>query len=181
MPIILAVSRSAGHSFSKQNEPRIWLIEGLGVEGDAHAGITVRHRYTRRAAREVQPNLRQVHLIHAELFDELRKDGFQLYPGALGENITTRGVDLLNLPENTNLHIGRNAILKVTGLRTPCRQMDKFATRLSEAVMEKVDGLKKRRSRAGVMAVVINGGEIRPGDFVKLERPSGPAVPLRHV
>lgn len=144
MPVVIAISRSARHSFSKLNELGIWLTEGSGVDGDAHAGTTVRHRYAlRRASRSVH-NLRQVHLMHVELFEELRNVGFEIWPGALGENITTRGIDLLSLPEGTLLHLGKEAIVKLTGLRTPCRQLDKFAAGLSKAVVVQEDSTKKK-------------------------------------
>jgi hypothetical protein len=182
VPVIIAVSRSARHSFTKLNERGIWLTEGSGVDGDAHAGTTVRHRYAlRRASRSVQPNLRQVHLMHVELFDELRNVGFEIWPGALGENITTRGIDLLSLPEGTLLHLGKEAIVKLTGLRTPCRQMDKFAAGLSKAVMVQEDSTKKKQSRAGVMASVVKGGEVKPGDEIEIKLPPETSRPLRHI
>jgi hypothetical protein len=81
------------------------LIAGLGVAGDVHAGITVRHR-SRVAADPDQPNLRQVHLIRSELHDELSEAGYEVPPGGLGENVTTSGIDLLALPVGTILRFG---------------------------------------------------------------------------
>src|SRR6185369_7203833 len=120
---VIAVSLSGGHTMSKPNVTRIRLLEGLGVDGDAHMGATVKHR-SRVALDPTQPNLRQVHLIHAELLDELRAKGFNVTPGLMGENVTTRGIDLLALPAGTRLHLGRAAIIQVTGLRNPCYQLD---------------------------------------------------------
>jgi MOSC domain-containing protein YiiM len=182
MPVVIAVSRSARHSFTKLNELSIWLIEGSGVDGDAHAGITVRHRYAqKRSPRNLPPHLRQVHLMHVELFDELRAEGFEIWPGALGENITTQDIELLSLPEDTLLHIGKKAILKLTGLRTPCRQMDRFAAGLSKSVMAHKDSNKQKKSRAGVMALVIKGGEVKPGDEIEIKLPPETSRPLRHI
>jgi MOSC domain-containing protein YiiM len=129
---VAAVSFSPTHSFSKRNQPGITLIQGIGVEGDAHSGTTVKHR-SRVAADPTQPNLRQIHLIHSELFDELRTKGFHISPGQMGENITTRGIPLLQLPRGARLHIGQNAIVEVTGLRNPCKQLDDFQAGLMSA------------------------------------------------
>ena len=182
MAVVIAVSRSGRHTFTKLNEPSIWLIEGSGVDGDAHAGITVRHRYAlKKCPRPAPPNLRQVHLMHAELFDELSTEGFEVWPGALGENITTRGIDLLGLPQDTLLHLGKMAIVKLTGLRTPCRQMDKFAAGLAKAVMTRASQKKEKLSRAGVLAVVIKGGQVEPGNEIEVELPSGVPRALRHI
>ena len=122
-PRVVTVSRSAGHTMGKPNQERITLLAGLGVEGDAHAGVTVKHR-SRVAADPSRPNLRQVHLIHAELHDALASAGFAVAPGQMGENITTRGIDLLALPTGTRLHLGESAVVEVTGLRNPCTQLD---------------------------------------------------------
>src|SRR5450830_1555115 len=125
MSIVTAVSLSKGHHFSKPNALEIRLLTGLGVAGDAHMGETVKHR-SRVARDPTQPNLRQVHLLHEELFDELRGRNFTVKPGDMGENVTTRGVDLLGLPTGTRLHIGSSAVVEVTGLRNPWLQIDRF-------------------------------------------------------
>src|SRR6266853_6139114 len=123
--VVKAVSRSAEHTFSKPNEARITLLAGLGVEGDAHAGATVKH-LSRIFKFGNAPNLRQVHLMHSELFDELREAGFKVWAGLMGENVTTRGVGLLSLPTGARLHLGPEAVVEVTGLRNPCRQLNKL-------------------------------------------------------
>lgn len=176
---VVAVSRSAEHTFSKPNEAVVRLIGGLGVEGDAHAGTTVKHR-SRVARDPAQPNLRQVHLIHAELFDELRAAGFEVAPGGMGENVTTRGIDLLALPAGTVLRLGHEAVIQVTGLRNPCYQLDGFADGLMAATLDREAGGNLVR-KAGVMAIVLAGGEVRPGDEITVELPDGPHVPLRPV
>jgi MOSC domain-containing protein YiiM len=169
---VVAVSAARGHGFSKK--PQVWirLIAGLGVEGDAHAGTTVKHR-SRVARDPSQPNLRQVHLIHAELFDQLAAQGFTLAPGDIGENILTRGIDLLGLPTGTRLRLGNDAVIEVTGLRNPCVQIDRFRDGLTRAVLDRApDGTLIRK--AGVMAVVVAGGDVRPGDAIIAEPPQGP-------
>ncbi|MEV7005720.1 MOSC domain-containing protein [Streptosporangium sp. NPDC051022] len=174
-----AVSLSATHDFSKPNAPSIRLLAGLGVEGDAHLGVTVQHR-SRVAQDPAQPNLRQVHLIHAELHDELRTAGFTVEAGSLGENVTTRGLDLLALPRGTHLHLGGDAVVEVTGLRNPCVQIDWFQQGLLKAVLgHDEDGNLVRK--AGIMAVVLTGGEVRPGDEIRVTLPSGPHRPLERV
>lgn len=168
---VLAVSQSATHSMSKRPALSIRLIAGLGVEGDAHAGVTVKHR-SRVARDPTQPNLRQVHLIHAELHDELRAAGFALAPGQMGENITTRGIDLLSLPTGTRLHLGPDAVVEVTGLRNPCNQLNGLQPGLMNAVLDRdADGNLIRK--AGVMGIVLVGGDVRPGDAIGVEMPSG--------
>src|SRR3712207_5504408 len=134
--VVTSVSRSPGHTFSKATQPSIRLVAGLGVEGDAHAGVTVKHR-SRVAKDPTQPNLRQVHLIHAELHDELRAKGFEVAAGQMGENLTTRGIDLLGLPTGTRLRIGESAVVEITGLRNPCVQIDRFRKGLMKAVLDK--------------------------------------------
>jgi MOSC domain-containing protein YiiM len=174
---VVAVSRSPGHTFSKRNADAIRLLAGLGVEGDAHAGEKVRHRS--RVARDPdQPNLRQVHLIAAELYDELRAAGFPVVPGQLGENVTTRGVDLLGLGAGTRLRLA-DATVEVTGLRNPCRQLDALHRGLMAAVLDRDDRGRLIR-RAGVMGIVLTGGTVRPGDAVRIEPPAG-HVPLAPV
>jgi MOSC domain-containing protein YiiM len=177
--VVTAVSRSAAHTFSKPNQHGIWLIAGLGVHGDAHHGVTVKHR-SRVARDPSQPNLRQVHLIHAELHDELAAPGFAVTAGQLGENITTRGVDLLALPTGTRLLLGGTAVIEITGLRNPCVQLDRFSPGLMAAVLGRDEhgGLIRK---AGVMAVVVTGGMVRPGDSVRVLPPPHPHHPLRPV
>lgn len=178
-PRVEAVSLSPEHTFSKQLQPGVRLLAGLGVEGDAHAGRTVRHR-SRVAQNPEQPNLRQVHLIHAELLEELAGLGFTLRPGDLGENVLTRGLDLLNLPTGTRLHLGAEAVVEVTGLRNPCGQIDAFQPGLLAAVLGRDEhgGLIRK---AGVMGVVLTGGVVRPGDPVRAEVPPEPHRPLERV
>ncbi|HZH09557.1 MAG TPA: MOSC domain-containing protein [Microvirga sp.] len=176
---VIAVSRSPTHSFSKPNAASIRLVAGLGVEGDAHAGETVKHR-SRVKADPTQANLRQVHLIHAELFDELAAKGFSVAPGEMGENITTRGIDLLNLPTGTRLHIGTSAIVELTGLRNPCIQIDRFQKGLMAAVLDR-DGEGHLVRKAGVMGIVLTGGEVRPGDAITVSLPAEPHRRLERV
>jgi MOSC domain-containing protein YiiM len=176
---VIAVSCSPSHQFSKSPQLFVRLVEGLGVEGDAHAGATVKHR-SRVARDPSQPNLRQVHLMHAELFDELRPRGFALAPGELGENVTTQGVDLLGLPEGTRLHLGASAIIEVTGLRNPCIQLDRLHSGLLAAVLARgANGQLIRK--AGIMAIVVRSGEVGPGDPIRVELPPEPRRPLMPV
>ncbi|WP_435417948.1 MOSC domain-containing protein [Parerythrobacter aurantius] len=154
------------------------MIAGLGVEGDAHAGVTVQH-LSRVRADPSQPNLRQVHLIHKELFDELAIKGFYIRPGDLGDNLTTEHIDLLGLSRDTLLRIGEDVVLRVTGLRNPCAQIDAFAPGLLKEVAVKTPGGIMRK--AGIMAVVEHGGTVRPGDRIEIEAPSGPPIPLDRV
>jgi MOSC domain-containing protein YiiM len=169
---VVAVSASARHGVTKPGRAWILLVAGHGVEGDAHAGATVRHRSRRRRAPEL-PNLRQVHLLHAELHDELRAAGFALAPGQMGENVTTRGIDLLALPAGALLRLGDAAVVEVTGLRDPCRQLDGIAPGLMKATLERTpDGGLVRK--AGIMGVVREGGEVRAGDPIAVRLPDGP-------
>ena len=177
--VVLAVSRNATHTFSKQNQQRIRLLAGLGVEGDAHLGETVKHR-SRVAIDPTQPNLRQVHLIHAELHEELQSVGFQVSAGQMGENITTRGIDLLVLPTGTRLHLGDSAVVEVTGLRNPCRQLDRFQAGLMAAVLDRDEHGKLIR-KAGIMGIVLVGGEVRPNDPIRVELPPEPYQMLDKV
>jgi len=177
--VITAVSRSAGHTFSKQNQPGIRLLAGLGVEGDAHLGETVKHR-SRVARDPAQPNLRQVHLIHSELHDELRAAGFQVGAGQMGENVTTRGIDLLALPTGTRLHLGDTAVVEVTGLRNPCAQLDGLQPGLMAAVLARDEEGNLVR-KAGVMGIVLASGEVSPGDAIRAELPPPPHCPLQPV
>ena len=177
--IVTAVSAAPRHKFSKLTRESIRLLEGLGVEGDAHAGEKVKHR-SRARWNPTLPNLRQVHLIHAELHDELNARGFDVAPGDLGENVTTRGIDLLGLPRGTRLSLGDEAVIEITGLRNPCVQMDRFQDGLQKAVLDRdEDGGLVRRS--GVMAIVVTGGVVRPDDPIAVELPPEPHTPLAPV
>ena len=176
---VIAVSRSPTHTFNKPTQGSIRLLTGLGVEGDAHLGETVKHR-SRVARDPTQPNLRQVHLIHAELHDELRAAGFVVSAGQLGENVTTRGVDLLGLPTGTRLHLGKTAVVEVTGLRNPCVQLDHFQSGLMAAVLERDEHGRLIR-KAGIMSIVLAGGEVRPGDPIIIELPPEPHRALEPV
>jgi len=176
---IVAVSLRAGHHFSKTNAPAIRLIQGLGVDGDAHAGVTVKHR-SRVRRDPTQPNLRQVHLVHRELFDELQTKGFQIASGDIGENLTTAGIDLLALPRGTRLHLGSSAIVEVTGLRNPCIQLDQFQPGLMAATLDRDDQGNLIR-KAGIMSVVVAGGQVRSGDTIAVELPPAPHRRLEPV
>lgn len=177
--VVTAVSRSTTHSFSKPNLDSILLIESLEVAGDAHAGKTVQHR-SRVAMDPSQPNLRQVHLIHGELHDELNATGFKVAAGDMGENITTRGIDLLALPTDTRLHLGGTAVVQVTGLRNPCTQLDDFQEGLMKAVLGR-DARGNLIRKAGVMGIVLVGGEVWRGDPIRVELPPEPHRPLERV
>jgi hypothetical protein len=176
---VVAVSRGPRHKFSKETQMLIRLIAGEGVEGDAHRGVTVKHR-SRARFNPTLPNLRQVHLIHEELFDELRSAGYALAPGDVGENVLTRGIDLLALPEGTRLRIGSAAVIEVKGLRNPCIQMDRFREGLMQATLDRdADGNLIRK--AGVMGIVLAGGEVRPGEAITVEMPPLPHRALKSV
>jgi len=176
---VIAVSRKATHGVDKPNQLMIRLVAGHGVEADAHCGVTVKHR-SRVRQNPDQPNLRQVHLLHAELHDELAAQGFSITPGLMGENVTTRGVDLLGLPRGALVRLGEAAVVEVTGLRNPCTQLDALAPGLMAACLGRgPDGDPVRK--AGVMAVVRRGGEVRAGDPVAVILPAGPQEPLKPV
>jgi MOSC domain-containing protein YiiM len=177
--VVTAVSRSAQHTLVKPNADSIRLLAGLGVEGDAHQGITVKHR-SRVARDPTQPNLRQVHLIHAELHDELREAGFAVNPGQMGENVTTSGVDLLGLATGTRLHLGDHAVVEITGLRNPCAQLDKIHKGLMAATLDR-DAEGNLVRKAGIMGIVLEAGEVRPGDPIRVEPPPPPHRPLAVV
>jgi len=179
MAHVVAVSLRAGHHFSKTPVLSIRLHEGLGVDGDGHLGRTVQHR-SRVRKDPTQPNLRQVHLIHSELFDELGTKGFVVHAGELGENITTSGVDLLALPTAARLRLGASAIVEITGLRNPCVQIDNFQKGLMAATLDK-DTQGKLVRRAGIMGIVIAGGDVRPGDLIGVDLPDAPYRPLEPV
>ncbi|UXN26505.1 MOSC domain-containing protein [Curtobacterium flaccumfaciens] len=178
-PRVVAVSKDDEHRFSKPLVDAVTLVAGWGIEGDAHAGTTVQHR-SRVARDPSQPNLRQVHLLHAELFDEVAEAGYDVEPGQMGENVTTSGVDLLGLPEGTVLHLGDDASVRVTGLRNPCQQINGFEPGLLRAVLGRAeDGTVERKG--GVMSVVLTGGTVRPGDRIRVELPDGERRPLQPV
>ena len=176
---VVAVHRSSRHHFSKELEDAITLVEGLGVEGDAHAGATVKHR-SRVARDPLAPNLRQVHLLHAELFDELVAKDHAVFPGELGENVTTRGIDLLALPTGTVLRMGEAAEVEITGLRNPCTQIEKFQQGLMAAVLDR-DAQGGLVRKAGVMGIVRRGGIVRAEDTISVHLPPSPHKPLEPV
>lgn len=176
---VTAVSSNGEYAFSKPNRPAITLLAGLGVEGDVHAGVTVKHR-SRVAQDPTRPNLRQVHLIHAELFAELVEEGFEVAPGQLGENVTTTGIDLLGLPVGTLLRLGEEAVVEVTGLRNPCLQIDAFQDGLLKRVVGRDEAGNLVR-KAGIMGIVQAGGVVRPGDAIAVHLPDGPHRPLDRV
>lgn len=178
-PVVTAVSRSATHTLVKRNEARIRVLTGCGVEGDAHFGETVKHR-SRVALDRTRPNLRQVHLLHSELHDELRAAGFTVAAGQMGENVTTRGVDLLDLPTGARLQLGDTAIVEVTGLRNPCVQLDRIQPGLMAATLVRDAGGRLVR-KAGVMAIVLADGDVRSGDAIRVELPAEPHRPLAPV
>jgi MOSC domain-containing protein YiiM len=176
---VTAVSSSSSHSFSKPNQNSITLIPGEGVEGDAHRGTQVQHLFVMRHDPQ-RPNLRQVHLIHSELHDELREAGFEVEAGQMGENITTRGLDILALPTGTRLRLGESAMIEITGLRSPCVQLDRFKPGLKNAVLDH-DAHGELIRKAGVMSIVLTGGVVRPGDPIDVTLPPEPHRPLKPV
>lgn len=178
-PRVVAVHRSSVHAFSKDAEDAIHLLEGLGVEGDAHAGQTVKHR-SRVRRDPSQPNLRQVHLMHSELFAELMELGFPVWPGDLGENITTEGLDLLALPRGTRLQFDGGAFVEITGLRNPCAQIDGFQPGLMQAVLGRDDAGNLVR-KAGVMGIVLASGVVKAGAGIQVFLPVAPHQPLEPV
>lgn len=175
---VISVNRDGKHRFSKQPHEQVLLVAGLGIDGDAHSGVTVQHMS--RIGDPNRPNLRQVHLIHSELFDEVADAGFSVTPGDMGENITTTGIDLLALPQGTILRLGADAAVQVTGLRNPCSQINKFQPGLMKAVLGRdVNGDVVRKS--GVMSIVLTGGVVEPGDTITVELPAEPHLPLAPV
>ena len=177
--VVTAVSRGAAHTVTKPTQGSIRLLAGLGVEGDAHLGESVKHR-SRVARDPSRPNLRQVHLIHAELHDELGAAGFAVAAGQMGENVTTRGVDLLGLPTGARLHLGETAVVEVTGLRNPCAQLERIQPGLMAATLGRDEHGNLVR-KAGIMSIVVAGGEVRPGDPIRVELPPEPHRPLDPV
>ena len=178
--LVEAVSRSIAHGFSKTAQTSIRLIPGEGVEGDAHRGVTVQHLYLMRRD-PTQPNLCQVHLFAAEMLEELAAKSFYIGPGSLGENILTRNLDLLSLPLGTRLHLGDDAVVEVTGLRTPCSKIDDFRAGLQQHLWGERDAAGKKIRRAGIMSIVLTAGEIRPSDPIRVELPQQPHQPLGPV
>ncbi|MBB4953448.1 MOSC domain-containing protein YiiM [Agrobacterium vitis] len=179
MSRVESVSLSSRHAFSKERKAEITLLAGLGVEGDTHLGVTVQHR-SRVAKDPTQPNLRQVHLMQGELLDELAQKGFVVGPADMGENILTRGIDVLALPRGAKLHLGEVAVVEVTGLRNPCKQINDFQPGLMQAVLDyDADGRLIRK--AGVMAIVLTGGVVRVGDTIHVVLPDAPHQPLEAV
>jgi MOSC domain-containing protein YiiM len=176
---VLSVSMSPSHSFSKYRGESINLLQGLGVEGDAHSGKSVQH-LSRITKNPKKPNLRQVHLIHAELFEELAESGFELAPGMLGENITTANIALLSLPTGSRLRFAELAVIEITGLRNPCNQIDTFMPGLLAAVVRR-DSNGNLVRKCGVMATVVTGGLVQPGDPIEVVLPSEPYTPLQRV
>lgn len=177
--VVVAVCRKATHGPDKPTRERVLLIAGRGVQGDAHCGPQVKHR-SRVARNPTAPNLRQVHLIHAELHDELAGLGFAVTPGLMGENITTRGLDLLGLCTGARLRIGEAAVVEITGLRNPCHQLDGLQQGLMAACLGR-DAAGNPVRKAGVMGIVLTGGEVRPGDGLTVELPAGPREALKPV
>jgi MOSC domain-containing protein YiiM len=178
-PTVLTVSRHLHHSFSKPRCSSVRLLAGLGVEGDAHMGVLVKHR-SRVRADPTQPNLRQVHLLQGELFAELAAKGFDIESGDIGENIVTSGIDLLALPTGTRLGLGVDAMVEITGLRNPCSQLDRFRSGLMAAVLDR-DAAGNLVRKAGIMGIVVAGGEVRPGDAIAVLLPPPPHQPLEKV
>lgn len=179
-PRIHSVSLNPAHGFSKTPQLFLRLIAGEGVEGDAHRGVTTQHLYLRRKD-PTQPNLAQVHLLASEMLEELAAKGHTVKPGELGENLLTAGLELLSLPQGTRLLVGAEVVLEVTGLRTPCSQIDDFQGGLQQHMWGKRDADGKKTRRAGVMSIVLEGGEVRPGDTIRVELPPEPHVPLGPV
>ena len=179
MGLVLAVAARDGHGLGKTPCWAIKLVAGEGVEGDAHRGVTVKHR-SRVAKDPSQPSLRQVHLIHAELLDELASKGFEVTAGQLGENILTHRIDLLALPAGTHMVFPSGAQLKITGLRNPCHQINGHTPGLMDALLDKADDGSLIR-KGGVMAVVLEGGLVSVNDDVKIVFPSEPWQSLKPV
>ncbi len=177
---VVAVSRAPRHGFAKQAQPAIRLLAGEGVEGDAHRGTTVQHLYQVRR-NPLQPNLCQVHLFAVEKLEELAQAGFPLGPGEVGENVLTRGVDLMRLPRLTRVHLGAEAVVEITGVRTPCAQIDGYRAGLQKLLWGPRDNRGRRERRAGVMAIVVTSGEVAPGDDLVVHMPPEPHLALGPV
>lgn len=179
-PLVVSVHKNDKHQFSKGGVDSITLLKGLGVEGDAHCGATIQHRFDRQKD-PTKPNLRQVHLIHTELLDEVNAKGFRVLPGEMGENIATRGLDLLALPTGAQLHIGAVAIVEVTGLRNPCLHIERFQKGLLSEMRVRNSGDGGYSYKAGVMGIVVRGGIVLANDRVIVVRPAGEQSPLKPV
>ena len=176
---VISVASDSGHNFSKPTTPAITLIAGFGVQGDAHGGKTVQHLSDKKKNPEA-PNLRQVHLMHSELFDELAEQGITVLSGQMGENLVTRGIDLLNLSEGTEFHFPSGAVIQITGLRSPCKKLNTIHPDLLKAVVEKrADGSVNKKT--GVMSIVLKSGDIREGDKITIVSPDGAYRPLECV
>jgi len=176
---VLAVARDDRHRFSKATRPSIRLVPGFGVDGDAHSGEFVQH-LSRVKRDPTTPNLRQVHLMHAELFAQVAEHGHDVAPGQLGENITTEGLDILSLPRGTRLTLGRTAVIELTGLRNPCRQINGLSPGLMKELV-RVDETGETVRLAGVMSIVVHGGVVHPGDPISVDLPDTPHEKLGPV
>jgi len=178
-PTVIAVASDSGHNFSKPTQPVITLVEGFGVQGDAHAGKTVQHLSDKKKNPEA-PNLRQVHLMHTELFEELAEQSITVLPGQMGENIVTRGIDVLNLPQGTEFYFPSGAVIQITGLRSPCKKLNTIHPNLLKAVVEKrADGSVNKKT--GIMSIVLKGGDVHEGDAIKVVLPDAKHLPLECV
>lgn len=173
---VVSVSRDDQHRFSKPAVSSIRLLAGIGIEGDSHAGATVQHRYEKKRNPSA-PNLCQVHFIAAELFDDLVTDGYTVRPGELGENVTTAGIDLMTLPLRTRLHLGAEAVVSITGMRSPCSLINGYQTGLMKQLIS-TDATGTVQRRGGIMGVVVTGGVVNPGDSIRVQLPSGEQLPL---
>lgn len=173
--IVLAVSADRGHRFRKMPQRDILLVEGHGVEGDAHAGPFVRHRYLARRQPRL-PNLRQVHLIPSALFGTLRRCGYEIGAGGLGENVTTAGLNLEEMPLGTRILLGQTASVELIGLRTPCVLIDRFRSGLKQHLL--AFAKTGPAFRCGVMGVVRTGGRVAAGDVARVVLPSPPVRAL---
>ena len=173
---VLSVSRDDKHRFSKPTVSSIRLVAGFGVEGDSHAGATVQHLYEKKRNPSA-PNLCQVHFMAAELFDDLVPTGYTVAPGELGENVTTEGINLMSLPLGTQLHLGAQAVVSVTGMRSPCSLINGYQKGLMKQLI-KTDAAGTVHRRGGIMGVVVRGGVVNPGDCIRVELPAGEQLPL---
>ncbi len=177
---IICVARDETHRFSKVPQARVRLIAGIGVEGDAHAGETMKHR-SRLGKTKVAPNIRQVHLLQSELFEEMANKGFAVEPAQMGENVTTQGIDLLGLPRGARLRLGSDALVEITGLRNPCWQIDANIGQGAMAATLDRGPRRKLIRKSGVMAVVLEGGEVAPGDRIEIAALPDERLPLEPV
>ncbi|MEI7624224.1 MAG: MOSC domain-containing protein [Actinomycetes bacterium] len=176
---VTSLHSDSGHNFSKPSIAEAVFLAGVGIEGDAHSGPTTQH-LSRQKKDASRPNLRQVHLVASELHEELRADGFDVPFGAFGENLTTSGLDLGELPVGSTLRLGDDVIIALTGFRDPCSQIDKFQEGLRAAVSFKPE-TGPQLFRNGVMSVVVRGGTVRVGDTIKVALPAEPHQPMQKV